>query len=121
MADEQRVEFFLGLVKEAVRTGMFILSGREKNLAFLAKFGVSIPTVKKCILGLSTDNYCSGPSRDLSAKNHNDVWVFGTELENREIYIKLSLGDTIDKVICISFHEAEFPMTYPYGGNNEHD
>jgi len=119
MVDKMRIEVFLKLVKAVICDGILILSEREKNIGFLSSKGISIQTIKKCILELSVCNYCSGPSSDKSTRNRNDVWVFGVVIESIEIYIKLSFGDSMNKVVCVSFHEAEFPMVYPYGGKNE--
>ena len=41
------------------------------------------------------------------------MWVFGKLIKNHEIYIKISLGIEGSSVICISFHLAEYKMTYP--------
>ena len=42
------------------------------------------------------------------------MWVFGKIVSKHEIYIKVTVGQPNDKVICISFHFPEYPMTYPY-------
>ena len=42
-----------------------------------------------------------------------DYWVFGKNLNNREIYIKINMGTTSNPVICMSFHESEYSMEYP--------
>jgi len=43
-----------------------------------------------------------------------EMWVFGKVVKSFEIYIKISLGMSSTQVICISFHKAEYPMTYPF-------
>jgi hypothetical protein len=42
-----------------------------------------------------------------------DMWVFGKIVKEKEIYIKITMGFSGAKVICISFHFAEHPMKYP--------
>jgi len=45
------------------------------------------------------------------------MWVFGFDHEGTEIYIKISMGRLNQEVICISFHESEFKMNYPFKNN----
>jgi len=40
------------------------------------------------------------------------MWSFGKTVQHIEVYIKISLTER--NAICISFHEAEFPITYPF-------
>jgi len=42
------------------------------------------------------------------------LWVFGKNVKTREVYVKISMGRVNEKAICISFHIAEHPMSYPY-------
>ena len=39
------------------------------------------------------------------------MWVFVKDRNDTEIYIKISVAD---RALCISFHEAERPMQYPF-------
>ena len=39
------------------------------------------------------------------------MWVFGKDHNDVEIYIKISVAE---KALCISFHEAEHPLQYPF-------
>ena len=40
-----------------------------------------------------------------------EMWVFGKDHNYIEIYIKISVAE---RSLCISFHEAERPMQYPF-------
>ena len=42
------------------------------------------------------------------------MWVFGKEVKNREVYIKISMGKANEETICISFHIAEHQIMYPF-------
>jgi hypothetical protein len=42
------------------------------------------------------------------------MWVFGKHVKKREVYIKITMGNPGDKVICISFHFSENALRYPY-------
>jgi len=68
--------------------------------------------VKNEILALSVMDYCSGPMKD--PEMGGDVWVFGRNIEGKEIYIKLKLiGDHRDQgVAVLSFHPAERTLAY---------
>ena len=42
------------------------------------------------------------------------MWVFGKDAYDREIYIKITLGQPNSKTICISFHESEYKIDYAF-------
>lgn len=43
------------------------------------------------------------------------LFVFGKDIQNKKVYIKLKLkGDQKKHVLCVSFHYAEKEMTFPY-------
>jgi hypothetical protein len=111
---------FLDLVKSAIVSRGFIFINRKKNLMFITRVGLSIQEVERIICSLSVSNYCSGPDADSSGGRKRDVWVFGVALDTAEVYVKLSLaGEESNSVICISFHESEKPLDYPFGDNDE--
>lgn len=39
--------------------------------------------------------------------------VFGKDVNGTEVYIKISMEPPDSHTICISFHTAEDPMSYP--------
>ena len=43
-----------------------------------------------------------------------DMWVFGKDAFDKEIYIKITLGQPNSKTICISFHESEHAINYAF-------
>ncbi|MDR1087925.1 MAG: type II toxin-antitoxin system MqsR family toxin [Coriobacteriales bacterium] len=118
MTDRRRVEFFLAYMKRHA-SERFILINRAKNKGAIQRLGLSIETVKKIVLKLHVGNYSKGPLRDESGK-HNDVWVFGTSYEETDLYIKFSVTKTDGEtgVVCVSFHEAERELDFPYGEQN---
>jgi hypothetical protein len=61
---------------------------------------------------IATD-YCEGPIKD-KMNIESDMWVFGKIVKKKEIYIKITMGDFSNPVICISFHLAEKPMQYVF-------
>lgn len=89
---------------------------REKNLQALIDLNMTKAERLAVFLGISANDYVGGPEADLDAERGGMVWVFGTEYEGIEIYVKLKLdifGRT--KVAkCISFHKADYKMSYPF-------
>lgn len=104
--------FLLG-VKYAIQDGRFLLRRRQKNKEFLAQLGISQHDVAYEIEGLSITDYCAGPLKDREFEG--DVWEFGKVVAGKEVYIKLKLGGDrrYQQVTVISFHIAEFPLSYP--------
>lgn len=45
---------------------------------------------------------------------HEKMKVFGKDVKNREVYIKIMISDYGGQTICISFHLAEAPLKYPF-------
>lgn len=70
------------------------------------------------IRSLAVTDYSAGPIVSELGKN-TEMWVFGKDVKQREVYIKISLGFPNQSVICISFHLAEHEMRYPF--KNEYD
>lgn len=87
---------------------------REKNMAFLREMGWSQKVAKNLLLNLSVKNYVSGPSPDHNRSG--DIWIFGLQLENQVIYVKIKLYqvNSVTYAKVLSFHEAEFEMRFPY-------
>ncbi len=112
----QQVRQFLLDFKQTAE-GELHVPNRDKNLAFLARHGFTARERKEIILGLRMDDYVKGPEvDDRWPDGPKCVWVFGVQYEGIHIYIKLKLieEDKEKRAICISFHEAEFSMRFPY-------
>lgn len=66
------------------------------------------------ISGLVVEEY----SESVFVKNDSDpVWlhVFGKEINNKLVYIKLKIREADSKcIICVSFHYAKNNMVFPY-------
>ena len=87
---------------------------RPENIDSLARLGFTKKNCKEIILSLSVNNYCAGPKKDKDRTG--EIWEFGMEAGEKEIYIKLKLDKVKGQAIakCLSFHEAEYKMHYPY-------
>lgn len=44
------------------------------------------------------------------------IWIFGEDIDGMEVYMKIHVIPTKRETqcICISFHEAEYELIYPY-------
>lgn len=89
------------------------LDNRDKNIETLAALDIPGIKRKEIIKTLRVKDYSEGPIKD-ALNLLGDMWVFGKDIKNQEIYIKISLGLPNKDVICISFHFSEYPMSYPY-------
>lgn len=52
---------------------------------------------------------------DKDDENPPLLFVFGKDINGKEVYIKLKIkGVETKKVLCVSFHYAKYKMGYPY-------
>ncbi len=113
MATKEQVEDFLKWLKEKIKVFDIIFrDDRGKNLQTLATLEITPTYRKKVILNIEPEDYSEGPIVDTLNKM-GEMWVFGKDVKGREVYIKITLGQPNNSTICISFHIAEHPMTYP--------
>jgi len=87
----------------------------DKTAEFMATYGLKHADVAGEIKKLSIKNY-SYTDTDRNGKFPGELWFFGCIPDciphfNSEVYVKIKLRN---KVICLSFHEAEHPISYPY-------
>lgn len=95
-----------------------VRSDRTKNEQTMLSLGFSDRHVGEEILTLTYKNYHKGPedNRSKDGPSKGEIWVFGKEIAGIEIYIKIHIVPTKRDThcVCISFHEAEYSLTYPY-------
>ena len=109
----KRVRTFLREFKRiAVDRGIDVIPRRKNNDA-LSELELTKKNRRDEILTLSVENYCSGPEPDYDRPG--EVWMFGKQIGNTNIYIKLKIAQVGYKKIskCLAFHPAEFPICYP--------
>ena len=85
---------------------------RAENKETMKKLGFSMLNVKDILLELEKVDFSEGPKDD--QEEGGDYWVFGKEINNKQVYIKLNLGKENRQVICYSFHFAKSNMNLPY-------
>ena len=84
---------------------------RTENRETMKELGISMHNVKDFLSELRKEDYSEGPKND--QEEGGEYWVFGKEIYNKEVYIKLNLGKESRKVVCYSFHIAKSKMKLP--------
>ena len=93
--------------------GIIYRDDRGKNQKTLEELEI-VPLFRKVIIeNLTIEDYVEGPVVDTLYKI-GDMWVFGKDVKEREVYIKIQISELSGQTICISFHLAESPMKYPF-------
>lgn len=114
MAEIDDVRRFLKNFKEKMSFwDVVFLDDRGKNSQTLADLEIKPKDRKKVLEDLNVEDYYEGPL-DEQWYGSSEMWVFGKLIKGIEVYIKITLGVEGSSVICISFHEAEHPMNYPF-------
>lgn len=118
----QQVESFLKEFKAAMNTSGIIIIRRPVNLQGMFDLEINPLMREKILNSLEVKDYYRGPS--MESGWDGEAWEFGKNVNGKEAYIKVSLvvpksaaqnrvaGP--EKVICISFHQARSPITYPF-------
>ena len=96
---KEEVERFLKQFLPKLDIWGIIYIDREKNDAALKA------------MGIETDDYVETITDIVS---WGDMWVFGKDAFDKEIYIKITIGQPNSKTICISFHESEHAINYAF-------
>ena len=91
---------------------------RPDNLDALSELGLTFGNARDEIMALSVTDYCDGPEDDRDKPG--DIWVFGQEIEGKEVYITLKVASVGDEKLakCISFHISRRPLRFPYRSPN---
>jgi hypothetical protein len=112
---KEDVQSFLKDFSTIAQTNLQFIPTR-KNKETLLELGLTKKLVQKTLLTLNYVDYSAGPIRDTDPTWPGYVWIFGTDIEKTEIYIKLKVEEENGQKIsvCLSFHEAERPLTYPF-------
>lgn len=88
----------------------------DKTTEFMIENNIKHNDVINILKQLDVDNFVS-KSEDYQASYGGYCWVFGWysffESSGIELYIKIKKNND-SRVICLSFHEAEYEMHYPF-------
>ena len=108
------VRNFLKELKEIITSskGIYFVS-RKERYKNLAELGFTKKNAEDEILSLSVLDFCS-KEEDKDRQGH--VWIFGKEIGNKGIYIKLKIDQAGNekKAKCISFHPAQHTLNYEF-------
>lgn len=94
--------------------GIIFIDKRPKNLQTLADLEITPAERELIIHNLAPEDYYKGPQPEHFFGGDARMWEFGKTIKSREVYIKITLGRENHEAICISFHIAERPITYPF-------
>lgn len=110
----QEVESYLQAFQTKLSVFSVVFLDRDKNSTkTLLKLGISGDNRLACLRELEPTDYVQGPTAN-QQPTEAPLWVFGRTIRRREIYIKVTLGRPNGSVLCISFHVAEHPLSYPF-------
>jgi hypothetical protein len=112
VVEHDQVALFLKLLKDCAACN-FRLERRPENMATLARLGMTITDARERILALTPADYVEGP-KPRSENSSQEAWVFGLRIREVSVYVKLSIRLEPARCVCVSFHEAEWPMVFPY-------
>ena len=114
MVTIEEVKAFLDLFNiKAQVFGIRFRNDREKNREALLQLDITPMQRELIVKNLQVQDYVEGPVIDELNKS-GEMWVFGKDVKEREVYIKITLGYENGQTICISFHIAEHPLKYPF-------
>lgn len=108
---EHEVEAFLREFRPKFSIWGIIFLHREKNEEALRALGITPVAREEIIKKIEKEDYSHSVIDETS---FGDMWVFGRDYDGTELYIKISLGAPGSNTICISFHESEHSLTYPF-------
>lgn len=113
MTPQTDIQAYLSQLKAKLGVFGVVFRNRDKNLDALADLEIAPMLRENYLKDLEPEDYCSGPNPDRDIPDRPDYYEFGSVVNRKEVYIKLTLVLTNKPVDCISFHVAEWPMKYP--------
>jgi len=113
LTPQTKIQAYLGQLKAKMTVFGVVFRNREKNLNALAELDITPAQREEYIMGLTPEDYCSGPNKDKDVPGRPDYYEFGITINGKEVYIKQSMGLPNKAIDCISFHPAEWPLNYP--------
>ena len=95
-------------MRSAIDCNKYQPVNRQKNLATLAKLGLTWEDAKDAIYTLTEKEYRRGPMLDLDDTTSDHFWEFKKRVEGEVIYIKFKILYQVDgRVKLVSFHIDE--------------
>lgn len=125
-SDKQSVKAFLAELNEVLGDDDFNI---DKNIVVVNKQKENLQySTRYTLLDLDYDTYdIVERLKELTIKEYSEtlidkdddnpplLFVFGKDINDRRVYIKLKIrGTEVRKILCLSFHYAEWKMEFPY-------
>ncbi len=108
---KETVERYLKELIDKIKVFDIVFEDRKEFYQLQKELEITQSCCVEIIKELTFKDYCKGPIDD---KIHTgEYWEFGKTIKKTEVYIKINKGLHNKKVICISFHKANFKMTFP--------
>lgn len=108
---QEEVESFLRQFIPKMNIWGIIFIDRKKNKEAMSALGINYTASKEIIRDIHSIDYVE---TILDSFSFGDMWVFGKDVNERELYVKVALGQPGTSTICISFHPAESPLRYAF-------
>jgi hypothetical protein len=115
--DAALVTLYLLQLKALIGQKRISFWNRDKNLQTLARLGITHEHRIEILQSLLPRNFSH--MLDTEPGHAAGCWIFGVREQGVEIYIKIKIVETShtgEQAVCVSFHEAERPLEYPFGG-----
>ena len=118
----EEVEAFLNEFQAKARVfGIIYNNDKEENFQTLLDLELRADERDNYIFALKPEDYYQGPDKNDYDSEEGNVWMFGIGIKKKRkrkiipIYIKIYITKVNGAAnYCISFHEAKYPMTFPY-------
>src|SRR5262249_24585313 len=109
-----QAQLFLLRAKAILAQGTVQFQSRDKNRQFLVSTGLRRRHQIDVLESLTPEDYFS--TIEANEDSSHEAWEFGRRYGDTELYIKLAIlvGRDDEVLLCVSFHEAEQPIIYPY-------
>ena len=92
MATKEEVQRFLNQMKEKIKVfGIIYRDDRGKNAQTLIDREITPKYRDSVIINIEVEDYSEGPVID-TLNQCGEMWVFGKDVKEQEVYIKITLG-----------------------------
>ena len=107
------VQVFLKKLK-SINPATVTISNQKKTRDYLNSRDFERVEVITYLYSLTEANFSYGPSQN--DWGTGKVWTFGINVDNDLVYVKLCLTSIRNEheMLCMSFHEAEHPLQFPF-------
>ena len=107
------VKFILEKMQECVAVGDFVILPRDINTDFISEYAITKEKQKEILLGITAEDYCeSDPSERVTDRIENPF----DSTKTIRMYVKFEIVEKQygSRTVFISFHEASYPLQFPF-------